>query len=65
MVDFNRDQQMAMLQLLTANKSGSKRAIKLAYRRACETGLFIEPSGARESDDEAEKEQAASSLQSV
>ena len=56
---------MVMLQLLTANKSGCKRAIKQAYKRACEAGLFIEPSGASESDEEAEEEQAASSPQGV
>ena len=65
LADFNPEQTMVMLQLITANKSGSKRAIKQAYKRACEAGLFIEPSGASESDEEAEEEQAASSPQGV
>ena len=46
---------MALLQLFTANKSGSQKHIKRAYRHALGVGISHESSSEGESDEEVEE----------
>ena len=57
---FNPDQTMAVLQLLTANKSGSQKYNERAYQHAVRVGVFHGSSSEGEGDDEVEEAEASS-----